>query len=351
MTTHVPIDSARAGAVTRRLLAILDESPEARRMRDGRELVAVRRCAGEYSSSFAIEDVQLVFADGSVTPLVLKDLGPPALLAEAARVKPAFLFDPTREIETYRHVLGPYDVGAPTMVGAAIDEAGESYLLLLEKVSGVPLWQVGDFEVWRAAARWQAAVHARFSGEIGALAAGPARLLCYDAGYYTKWYDRARATLVSSTNGPDAQRLLSTYEAAVPRLLALPLTFIHGEFHASNVLVESTPAGVKIRPVDWELAALGPGLMDLADLTAGKWTPRQRDVLVGAYREELSACGVAPPTDFAVALDDCRLHRAVQWLSWSAGWSPPPEHAQDWVGEALRVCDALDACRVGGART
>jgi hypothetical protein len=347
MTGQAPNESARAESVTRQLRAILDESPEARRLRDGRELVAVRRSAGEYSSSFAIEDVELVFADGSVVSLVLKDLGPQSLLAEAARVKPAFLFDPRREIETYRHVLGPHDVGAPAMVGDAIDEAAQSYLLLLEKVAGVPLWQVGGFEVWRAAARWQAAMHARFTGVAGALA-GPARLLRYDAAYYARWRDRARSALASSPNRPDAQRLLSTYEAAVPRLLALPRTFIHGEFHASNVLVESAPTGARIRPVDWELAALAPGLMDLADLTAGKWTPRQRDLLVHAYGEELSARGAPHSTDFDTALDDCRLHRAVQWLSWSAGWSPPRQHAQDWLGEALRVCDSLDARRAGG---
>jgi hypothetical protein len=91
--------------------------------------------------------------------------------------------------------------------------------------------------------------------------------------------------------------------------------------------------------------------MDLADLTAGNWTPRQRDLLVDAYREELSARGAPPPADFDAALDDCRLHRAVQWLGWSADWSPPREHAQDWLGEALRVCDSLDARRVGGTQT
>jgi hypothetical protein len=351
MTVHVPTESARAEAVTRRLMAILDQSPEARRLRDGRELASVRRSAGKYSSSFAIEDVELVFADGSVVSLVLKDLGPPALLAEAARVKPVFLFDPRREIETYRHVLGPHDLGAPAMVGAAIDEAAQSYLLLLEKVWGVPLWQVGDFEAWRAAARWQAAVHARFTGEAGATVPGKARLLRYDAAYYARWHDRARAALASSPTPRDADRLLSTYEAAVPRLLALPLTFIHGEFHASNVLVESLPGGVRIRPVDWELAGLAPGLMDLADLTAGKWTPRQRDLLVDTYREELFARGAPPADEFDVALDECRLHRAMQWLSWSADWSPPREHAQDWSGEALRICDSLDVRRVRGVRT
>jgi len=333
-------DVGRAAAVDARLRAVLLESPAARRFRNGRELVAVRRSPGRYSSSFAIEDVELVFADGTTAALVLKDLGPHALLAEAARVKPAFLFDPRREIETYRHVLGPYDLGAPAMIGADVDDAARRYLLLLEKVNGVPLWQVGEPEAWRAAARWQAATHARLAAHAEALAA-PARLLRYDGQYYARWRDRAEAALARVSDGAAARRLLRTYGDAIPRLLELPRTIIHGEFHASNVLVEPLPTGWKITPVDWEMAALAPGLMDLADLTAGNWTPAQCQAMTEAYRDALAAAGATAPDDFRRELEDCRLHRAVQWLGWSTEWSPPREHAQDWFGEALRVCERL----------
>ena len=340
MTVPARADLGRAAAVDDRLRAVLLESPAARRFRNGRELVEVRRSPGRYSSSFAIEDVGLVFADGTTAALVLKDLGPHALLAEAARVKPAFLFDPRREIETYRHVLGPYDLGAPAMIGAEVDDAARRYLLLLEKVNGVPLWQVGELEAWRAAARWLAATHAGLAGHAEALAA-PARLLRYDEQYYASWRGRAEAALAREPNGADAHRLLRTYETVVRRLLELPRTFIHGEFHASNVLVEPLATGWNTTPVDWEMAALAPGLMDLADLTAGKWTPGQRDAMAEAYRDALGAAGASVPHDFGRELDLCRLHRAVQWLAWSSEWSPPREHAQDWFGEALRVCGRL----------
>ena len=39
------------------------------------------------------------------------------------------------------------------------------YWLLLEKVAGVELWQVGDFAVWEDVARWLGAFHARFFDE------------------------------------------------------------------------------------------------------------------------------------------------------------------------------------------
>jgi aminoglycoside phosphotransferase (APT) family kinase protein len=320
---------------------MLEDSPAAQRLLNGRELLDVRRWAGKYSSSCSIEDVELVFADGSVAPLVLKDLGRDARLPEAARVKPAFLLDPRREIETYRNILGPYELGAPAMIGAAMDEATQRYLLLLKKVEGVPLWQVGDLGAWRAAARWQAATHARLAADAAALAT-PARLLRYDEAYYARWHERAESALRRASR-PDAHRLLRAYCTGISLLLRLKPTFIHGEFHASNVLVEPLPAGVRITPVDWEMAALGPGLMDLADLTAGKWTPAQRQMLADAYREAAAAAGAPTGPEFERELAYCRLHRAVQWLSWSPDWSPPREHAQDWLGEAMLACEVLSA--------
>ena len=296
---------------------------------------------GVYPSSFGIEDVGVKFSDGSEARLVLKDLSPGAVPAAARGVKPGFLVDPRREIETYRNVLGPFDIGAPKMVGAVADEAAGCYLLLLEAARGVPLWQVGEMEAWRAAARWLARTHARFTGVAGGVV-GAARLLRYDEHYYARWLGRAEsavAAMLASERG--GRRVVRVYASIITELLALPATFIHGEFHASNVLVEVLPASVTVTPLDWEMAALAPGLMDLADLTAGKWTAGQRESLAGAYRDALATCGAPPVANFDRALDCCRLHRAVQWLSWSRGWSPPQAHAQDWLGEATRACERL----------
>ena len=45
---------------------------------------------------------------------------------------------------------------------------------------------------------------------------------------------------------------------------------------------------------------------------------------------------------FLSSLDYCRLHLAVQWLGWSPSWTPPPEHAQDWLNEALDLAEKLE---------
>jgi thiamine kinase-like enzyme len=120
----------------------------------------------------------------------------------------------------------------------------------------------------------------------------------------------------------------------VERLIALPVTFIHGEFYASNVLVESN-GRTRICPIDWEMAGIGPSLIDLAALASGKWTDERRTELAAAYLD------AAPSAEFLADLDCCLLHLAVQWLGWSADWQPPAEHAHDWAGEAVRLAEKL----------
>jgi aminoglycoside phosphotransferase (APT) family kinase protein len=142
------------------------------------------------------------------------------------------------------------------------------------------------------------------------------------------------------------KRLAERYDQVVERLLALPRTLIHGEFYASNVLVDGREEQARVCPVDWEMAALGPGLVDLAALTAGGWTAEEKAALSMAYFEEFEELmehdgHLLDAEEFLIALEYCRLHLAVQWLGWAPEWSPPPEHAQDWLSEALSLAEKL----------
>jgi hypothetical protein len=135
--------------------------------------------------------------------------------------------------------------------------------------------------------------------------------------------------------------MVETYGRAIERLVRLPSTLIHGEFYASNILVEGTREGSRIRPVDWEMAAVGPGLIDLAALSSGAWTESQRTEMAAAYHDALLSEGWTgvPFEDLLLALDDCRLHLAIRGLGWARDWTPPAENAHDWLGEAIALCE------------
>jgi len=129
----------------------------------------------------------------------------------------------------------------------------------------------------------------------------------------------------------------------IDRLLALPMSLIHGEFFPSNVILRRRNNDWAICPVDWEMAAIGPGLIDLAALTSGKWTHEQKRAMVAAYRRGLETADSAPPSvsDLLEAVDYCQLHLSVQLLGWAANWAPPQRHTQNWLGEAVRLSNAL----------
>jgi len=319
-----------------------------RRSGQQRCVVRLERRPSIYSTSFAIEELDVRLDDDTSFRLLYKDVSRHALLEDARQAKPTFLYDPLREIETYRSILEPHRFGTPICYGAIVEPRAERYGLLLEKVPGVELYQVGDLATWRRVAEWLALMHARFARQSEALAR-VAPLLRYDAGYYRLWAERARATLgrtptrLSRDERRSTEQLFGNYDQVVERLVALPMTFVHGEFYASNVLVHEHGEALRVCPVDWEMAALGPGLVDLAALTAGRWTAGEKEDLALAYHAALIPCGNWPlaPDEFLVALDYCRLHLAVQWLGWSQDWTPPPEHAHDWLGEAVGLAEKL----------
>ena len=216
--------------------------------------------------------------------------------------------------------------------------------LLLEHVAGVELYQVGELTVWQMVARWLARFHASqilHASRFGQLVP---TLLRRDAAYFRFWIEQTLTFVPgrdARANRPLLQKLEIAYDRAVDLLNRLPATLIHGEFYASNVLVDSALTPTRVAPVDWEMTGVGPGVLDLAGLVAGCWTSDQVTSLAHAYYEELQICGTDCPSweRFLEQLTACRIQQAVQWLGWSADWRPPAAHAQDWLSIAAQLCD------------
>jgi Ser/Thr protein kinase RdoA (MazF antagonist) len=308
-----------------------------------------RRCP--FRTCSPIEEIDLALDDGTSLRMLLKDLSQEGLLEGAGRTKPAFLHDPLREIEIYRTLLAEYRLGTPLCYGAITNESVGRFWLLLERVPGLELYQVGEFAAWQHVARWLAAFHSRLASEA-VPSARTAHLLKYDGDYYRLWLRRALDFVPAQRQDRRGlERLAAGYDRVIERLLALPATIIHGELYASNVLMQETADGLRVCPVDWEMAGIGPGLIDLAALTAGNWKEAEKDALALAYHAEATRApiasaaeaqlGIAEADAFRSALDHCRLQCAVQWLGWSPSWSPPREHRQDWLREALRLADRI----------
>jgi aminoglycoside phosphotransferase (APT) family kinase protein len=295
----------------------------------GSSIVSLLRKPFAYRTSFPVEEVDVELEGGSVLRLLLKDLRWDALSDDARRAKPALLHDASREAEVYRLLLPAAPAGPPECYGTAAN------WLLVERVAGRELYQVGEFHLWEEAARWLARLHARFASQ----ASPPSRrLILYDEAYYQLWPERA-ATFTPAPVRRRLRSLADRYDRVIERLLALPSTLLHGEFYASNILVQEGPVCTRVCAVDWEMAAWGPGLFDLAALVSGRWTDTERSAMASAYCHELQTMGVAD--DSYNALDWCRLHLAVQWAGWSPDWAPPADQAFDWAGEAIALADRL----------
>lgn len=306
----------------------------------GRRITRLRRSPYRYATSAPLEEVICELEGGADVTLILKDLARERLLGDAPAAKPEFLYEPRREVETYRGILGPAGIG-PRCFAAV---AGSGDWLLLEKAPGIELWQVGEFAEWEAVAVWLGAFHAEFAGGEARLRAANPFLLEHDSAWFRSWHGRATEALERSPDprAPAVLSALSGYDEVVHALASLPRTLVHGEFYPSNILVTHGERALQVYPVDWEMSAIGPGVVDLAAI-AGGWSPEERVSLAEAYLDGLREAGGQYPEldDLLDDLTRCRLHVALQWLGWASDWRPPREHAQDWLREALGLCEDL----------
>jgi hypothetical protein len=341
VTTAVPL--ARAVDDAEILRAI--QAGRGRQQRSG-SVTALRRRPWEYATSTAVELITAVMDDGTECEFVLKHLGPSSLSEGARRAKPSFVIDSQREIEVYRTVLAPLEVG-PVLTGFGIAPRRGVYWLLVEYVHGRRLFEVGERECWAAVGRWLGDLQRRFATLDRDRLRREARLIEYDREWYRVWLQRALRFFAStdpphSRHGRDALLWLAgRYDKVIERLISMPPTIIHGEFYPSNVLVGATTDDSRVWPVDWEMASEGPGIIDVAALTSGAWLEGDRRAVLTAYVAGLESRGDAVIDDVAESLDYARIHLAIQWLGWFGRREAPGEHAHDWLAEAVERAEAL----------
>ncbi|MGI8825514.1 MAG: phosphotransferase [Chloroflexota bacterium] len=211
-----------------------------------------------YRAGFALEELEVRLDAGVTLRLLCKDLSREALLENVRRVKPSFLHDPLREIETYRTILDSSRLGTATCYGAVVDHERGRYWLFIENVAGCTLYQIGG-PAWHDAARWLARMHCHFAGQPNLTdQARAAHLLRHDGDYYRLWLRRAQDfSRIRGNSRRFIEGLTTRYDRVVERLVTLPPTLIHGEFFASNVLVQQSSEGGRVCPSTGKWRRLG----------------------------------------------------------------------------------------------
>ena len=94
------------------------------------------------------------------------------------------------------------------------------------------------------------------------------------------------------------------------------------------------------------MTGIGPGVLDLASLTVGKWTEEQKAAMAAAYFEALPE--QYRPYDsldaLITALDYSHIYVSMLWLGWTEEWAPPAQTGLNWLAEAMRLAEKLDLC-------
>jgi aminoglycoside phosphotransferase (APT) family kinase protein len=203
-----------------------------------------------------------------------------------------------REIGLYQSLAAQLPVSTPALIAA--DPQGE--WLVLERVEAArppASWQAEDY---RRAVRTLAELHERFWNLADDLSTYQwlARPLTADFEIHVYAAAQAMERMLAAEWPPEITgslvvlgglaQIISQIETVILPLRAEVPTLLHGEYVPSNVALLEDGEPVAF---DWQLTALGPGVLDLLALIVGsEWEtgplPVPRAELIALYRAEMA---------------------------------------------------------------
>lgn len=277
-------------------------------------------------STHPISRLRLTLTSGRQLNVILK------------RLRPQPGKDVCREVLTYRRLLADGRLGAPQLYASVYDDARERYWLLLEDVGKCALGRCGvDERV--AAVRWAARMHATHHGrptelrDLGCLGEhGPQFYDTLTSAAWlrlTSWAEPAASARFN--------RLMARFHQTVEFLDTQPRTLVHGDLSDTNLFVQRNGRW-RIRPIDWEWAAIGVGAWDLDKLLAGDGSAKPQ--LQAAYLDEF-ARQTGTPLDTRT-LETVLTHCAIVRMLWNLGCPSPPPQGVRWDGVGInRLLDQI----------
>ena len=272
-----------------------------------REVISVSRSPLD-SSWYRTEAITIEFDSGEQLNCFVKDFG------SYAREKNQMEARRERERFFYKHTFRNGEHGLPAYVADIWSD--DVTWLVLEFVDAVPLaWC--DLEIWYDAAswlgRWQTAVVDRLptlrsSGHF--IDRGPSYFSDVARGA------QAGAEQLGDDVAQQVDAALPAYLAGTEALMQQPQTLVHGAFRPNQILVDTKEAPARICPTDWEIAAIGSCLYDLAALADG-FGGTALETFMARFLSEATWLDDDSPTvtDLRLALRTCSTHRTLKWVA------------------------------------
>jgi hypothetical protein len=221
-----------------------------------------------------------------------------------------------RELGAYRDILSQTDLGNPEYYGSIWDNSEGRFWIFLEYVEGVII-KDHNLEHDMLAAEWLGKMQGFFLQHPDIL--NSCDFLIHQDGEFF----RSKASLalwnVSQISRPSASqlaRIVDSYDQIIEVLDDQPRTLVHGAYIPWHILLDFNQEPTRVCAIDWELAAFGPVLYDLAYFTDGM-NFKSRNRVFNAYRRAARQYKV-PLTDrkeMQFIVDCIRLHRIFDWLS------------------------------------
>jgi Phosphotransferase enzyme family len=221
----------------------------------------------------------------------------------------------TREILVYQHLLRGQRFGAPAFYGSVYDDRRRRYCLFLEDVGYLTL-KHGELGDWLAAVEWLAEMHGEYLGRESELRR-LGILNEQDTSGFASMASAARRNLAEGAHPQAVRRfgqLMLGFDSLLASLLDRPRTLVHGDIFPHNIALQNGP---RVRPIDWESAAIGLAEWDLTQLIAG-WGRTTKETMIGRYLDLLSerSSHNIEATDFMSALHRCQFLQVLRYFSW-----------------------------------
>jgi len=234
------------------------------------------------------------------------------------------------EIATYRHILAHSNKFRPRFYGGYTDSETGQYWLFLEYLDGsLRVGKLNDPAAMAETARWIAQFHVSSQRLLSN------ERLCflkrYDKEYYLGWISRTVDFAAPNYRKSSwLQRLYARAEDFLSPLLDSVPAIIHGEYYQHNILFHQG----QVCPIDWESAAVGEGLIDLACLTDG-WETKIADICTATYVRTRWPKGA--PHQFQRILQAAQLYMTARWL----GDEPDVTRSARARGYWMQLCNLV----------